>query len=104
VDHTLDDLADRLRERLLVEAGDAAAGSAPLPERIRALVDREAGLLDAHTREDLADSIARRCKIAQETTRPRRPVGAGACPVTNPWRGLHGAPSSTPRARTALGR
>ena len=60
MDRTLDDLADRLRERLLAEAGDAASGSAPLPERIRALVDREAGLLDAHTREDLADRIARR--------------------------------------------
>jgi pilus assembly protein CpaF len=59
VDHALDDLADRLRERLLIDAGaDGAAG--PLPERIRALVDREAGLLDAATRAELVARIARR--------------------------------------------
>jgi pilus assembly protein CpaF len=57
VDHTIDDLAERLRERLLAEAG---GGGAPLTERIRALVDREAGLLDAATRADLAVRIARR--------------------------------------------
>jgi pilus assembly protein CpaF len=55
--HAIDDLADRLRERLLSEAG---SGGAPLAERIRALVDREAGVLDAPTREDLAARIARR--------------------------------------------
>jgi pilus assembly protein CpaF len=60
VDPALDDLADRLRERLLAEAGEAAGGDAPLPERIRALVDREAGLLDAGTRADLVERIARR--------------------------------------------
>lgn len=55
----IDDLADRLRERLLAEAG-AAADDVPLPARIRALVDRDAGMLDARTREDLAARIARR--------------------------------------------
>jgi hypothetical protein len=59
VDHALEDLADRLRDRLLAEAGDGGPGG-PLPERIRALVDREAGLLDAGTRADLAARIARR--------------------------------------------
>jgi pilus assembly protein CpaF len=54
----LDDLADRLRERLLAEAG--SGGDAPLPERIRLLVDREAGLLDAPTRADLVARVARR--------------------------------------------
>jgi pilus assembly protein CpaF len=57
--HAIDDLADRLRERLLAEAG-AAGGEAPPVERIRALVDREAGVLDASTREDLTARIARR--------------------------------------------
>ena len=59
----IEDLADRLRERLLAEAGAAAATSGddvPLPARIRALVDRDAGMLDARTREDLAARIARR--------------------------------------------
>jgi pilus assembly protein CpaF len=58
----IDDLAERLRERLLAEAGAATAGDddVPLPARIRALVDRDAGLLDARTREDLAARIARR--------------------------------------------
>jgi pilus assembly protein CpaF len=65
VDHALDDLADRLRDRLLAEAGDAPppdAGGPPasLEDRIRALVDREAGLLDAATRAELAGRIARR--------------------------------------------
>jgi pilus assembly protein CpaF len=57
VDPALDDLADRLRELLLADA-DGTPGS--LPERIRALVDREAGLLDAATRDDLAARIAER--------------------------------------------
>ncbi|MDX6684928.1 MAG: pilus assembly protein CpaF [Baekduia sp.] len=65
MDHALDDLADRLRDRLLAEAGDAPppdAGGPPasLEDRIRALVDREAGLLDAATRAELAGRIARR--------------------------------------------
>jgi pilus assembly protein CpaF len=65
VDHALDDLADRLRDRLLAEAGDApppdgSGGDASLTDRIRALVDREAGLLDAGTRAELAGRIARR--------------------------------------------
>jgi pilus assembly protein CpaF len=60
VTQAFDDLADRLRERLLAEAGAATGEDAPLPERIRALVDREAGVLDAHTRADLAARIARR--------------------------------------------
>jgi pilus assembly protein CpaF len=61
VDHALDDLADRLRDRLLAEAGDAAPSSVgTLEERIRALVDREAGLLDAGTRAELTTRIARR--------------------------------------------
>jgi pilus assembly protein CpaF len=60
VERALDDLADRLRERLLAEAGDGAAGAGALPDRIRALVDREAGLLDPGTRRELAERIARR--------------------------------------------
>jgi len=43
----LDGLAERLRERLLAEAGSEMGTS---DERIRALVDREAGLLDAASR------------------------------------------------------
>jgi pilus assembly protein CpaF len=58
MDHALDDLADRLRERLLAEAGDGGPGG--LTGRIDALVDREAGLLDAATRADLAARVARR--------------------------------------------
>jgi pilus assembly protein CpaF len=61
VTHAIDDLADRLRERLLAEAGAAAGGDeAPLAERIRALVDREAAVLDEPTRAALAARIARR--------------------------------------------
>jgi pilus assembly protein CpaF len=57
----LDDLADALRDRLLAEAGEGAAdGAVPLTERIGALVDREAGLLDAGSRAELAARIARR--------------------------------------------
>jgi pilus assembly protein CpaF len=56
----LDDLADALRDRLLAQAGDGAAGGAPLTERIAALVDREAGLLDAGSRAELTARIARR--------------------------------------------
>jgi pilus assembly protein CpaF len=60
VDHALDDLADRLRDRLLAEAGDGRGGAGTLQERILALVDREAGLLDAGSRAELAARIARR--------------------------------------------
>jgi pilus assembly protein CpaF len=52
----LDSLATSLRERLLSEAsgdGDPAA-------RIRALVDREAGMLDAAARDELARRVAER--------------------------------------------
>lgn len=59
----LDAIADRLRERLLADAGGAAAGGAdhaPLRGRIRALVDRDAGLLDAETRDALVARIERR--------------------------------------------
>jgi pilus assembly protein CpaF len=60
VDPALDDLADRLRERLLADAGAADGAAGPLPDRIRALVDREAGLLDPATRAELVTRIARR--------------------------------------------
>jgi pilus assembly protein CpaF len=56
----LDDLADALRDRLLAQAGDAAGGGASLTDRIAALVDREAGLLDAASRAELTARIARR--------------------------------------------
>src|SRR4051794_20125856 len=49
---TLDELADALRARLLREAADAD-DDAPLEERVRALVDREAGLLAAGERAEL---------------------------------------------------
>jgi pilus assembly protein CpaF len=64
VDHALEDLAERLRERLLAEAAEDVGGATGPPvaldDRIRALVDREAGLLDAGTRAELAARIARR--------------------------------------------
>jgi pilus assembly protein CpaF len=61
VDDALDDFADRLRDRLLIEAGgSAAADGASLTERIRALVDREAGLLDAPMRAELVARVATR--------------------------------------------
>jgi pilus assembly protein CpaF len=49
---TLDELADALRARLLREAADAE-DDAPLEERVRTLVDREAGLLAAGERAEL---------------------------------------------------
>jgi pilus assembly protein CpaF len=58
VDSDLDTLAGALRERLLAAAGEEADCAAP--ERIRALVDREAGVLDATAREGLAARIAER--------------------------------------------
>jgi pilus assembly protein CpaF len=59
VDQPLDDLADRLRDRLLTEAGGQSEDGSPT-DRIRRLVDREAGLLDAATREQLVARVARR--------------------------------------------
>ncbi|MEA2321654.1 MAG: pilus assembly protein CpaF [Solirubrobacteraceae bacterium] len=53
----IDDLAAALRGRLIAEAG-AAEGD--LHERIRALVDREAALLDPAARGELAARIAER--------------------------------------------
>jgi pilus assembly protein CpaF len=54
----LDRLADTLRERLIAESG---AGSGPAgADRIRAFVEREAGVLDPSAREELAARIARR--------------------------------------------
>jgi pilus assembly protein CpaF len=53
----LEDLAGSLRERLLAEAG---AEGGDLHERIRALVDREAALLDAGARAELVARVAER--------------------------------------------
>ena len=58
-DDALDDLAGVLRDRLLSEAG-GAGGDDDLHERIRVLVDREAGLLDDDARARLATRIAER--------------------------------------------
>ncbi len=55
MDADLDTLAGTLRERLLAVGEDG-----PAPERIRALVDREAGVLDEAAREGLAARIAER--------------------------------------------
>ena len=57
-DAALDELAGSLRDRLLGEAARHAEGD--LHERIRELVDREAGLLDDDARERLATRIAER--------------------------------------------
>jgi pilus assembly protein CpaF len=57
MDDDLEAVAAALRERLLREAGE---GDAPAGERIRALVDREAGVLAAPVREALAARIAER--------------------------------------------
>ncbi|WP_241004436.1 CpaF family protein [Conexibacter sp. SYSU D00693] len=57
----LDVLAAELRDRLLADA--ATAGPAPArsaAERIRALVDREAGVLDATTRDELVRRVGER--------------------------------------------
>src|SRR3954468_16567914 len=51
----LDELAADLRERLLVEPGEGER-----PDRIRALGDREAAVLDAGSRAELAGRIAER--------------------------------------------
>jgi pilus assembly protein CpaF len=53
----LDDLAAALRERLIAEAGGAEGD---LHGRIRALVDREAALLDAASRDELVARVAER--------------------------------------------
>jgi len=53
----LDALAADLRDRLLAEP---AAAEADLNERIRALVDREAAVLDSGARDELAHRIAER--------------------------------------------
>ena len=53
----LDDLAAALRERLIAET-EGAGGD--LHARIRALVDREAALLDAPARDDLVARVAER--------------------------------------------
>ena len=58
MDTDLDTLAGALRERLLAAAGEGQ--EAATAERIRALVDREAGVLDAGAREALAGRIAER--------------------------------------------
>ena len=59
-DDALDSLAGALRDRLLLEAGRGGDGDGDLHERIRALVDREAGLLDDDARARLATRIAER--------------------------------------------
>ncbi|MDX6691784.1 MAG: pilus assembly protein CpaF [Solirubrobacteraceae bacterium] len=58
-DEAFDALAGALRDRLLGEAGGAGADG-DMHERIRALVDREAGLLDDDARARLASRIAER--------------------------------------------
>src|SRR5690348_6928253 len=52
-------LADRLRQQLIRAAGSGPAGE-DLHERIRALVETEAALLDAATRERLVALVAER--------------------------------------------
>ena len=59
MDADTDLLAAALRERLLATAGEPD-GPGGLPERIRALVDREAGVLDGSARDALAARIAER--------------------------------------------
>jgi len=57
-DDALDRLADALRAQLIAEA--PAAGGEGLDARIRALVDREAALLDSDARGRLAATVAER--------------------------------------------
>jgi pilus assembly protein CpaF len=59
VDADLDTLACELRERLLAAAGEPDGGEG-VHERIRALVDREAAVLDAGARAGLVERIAER--------------------------------------------
>jgi pilus assembly protein CpaF len=56
----LDDLAGRLRERLVREAASDEGEGATLVDRIRALVDREAGVLGADARAELVRRVAER--------------------------------------------
>jgi pilus assembly protein CpaF len=57
----LDELAGSLRERLLAGAGEAAAdGGGDAQASIRALVDREAALLDPADREELVARVSER--------------------------------------------
>jgi len=58
--HDLDALADDLRDRLLAGAGDPEPGGEEVADRIRALVDREAAVLDEAARAELAGRIAER--------------------------------------------
>src|SRR3954468_12919450 len=58
-DAALDGLAGSLRERMLAQPPEAG-GDEDAGARIRALVDREAGMLDAAAREALAERIAGR--------------------------------------------
>src|SRR3954462_889965 len=69
----LDALAERLRERLLAEAGEAP-GDGTLHGRIAALVDREAGLLDAATCARPAAGATRAARAARIA---RRSCGRG---------------------------
>jgi pilus assembly protein CpaF len=55
VDPALDELAAGLRDLLVAEA---SAGDRPAPDRIRALVDREAAVLGPAARADLAGRVA----------------------------------------------
>jgi len=55
----LEDLAATLHERLLAEGAPALAHDGP-DGRIRRIVDREAGILDAHAREELVRLVAER--------------------------------------------
>jgi len=57
MDDALERLAVSLRERLVAEAGE---GDADVAARIRSVVDREAGLLDAEQREALVARVAER--------------------------------------------
>jgi pilus assembly protein CpaF len=57
MDDALERLAGSLRERLVAEAGD---GERDVPARIREVVEREAGLLDAAQREALVARVAER--------------------------------------------
>ena len=63
----LDALAAALRERLLTESASESPGD--VEGRIRALVEREAALLDAGTREALVARVAERSPISRPTRR-----------------------------------
>jgi pilus assembly protein CpaF len=56
----LDALVDELRARLLAAAGEGEPAGEDLNDRIRALVDREAAVLDEGARAELAARIAER--------------------------------------------